>query len=165
MYEKRLDMNADKIKELEEQVNKIFRKSQYNDDKDYIDVISIAQNLGFEVGNAMIEEDMDGFILINENQGDQENQEKLLGIQTDKLIGVNSKRPIEWKRFIIAHELGHYMLDYVGKNNNGMFAHREHKKGRSERENEIDFFAASLLMPKEKFKKEYIQLKNVFLEY
>lgn len=41
-----------------------------------------------------------------------------------------------------------------------MYAHRDHKKGKDSTENEADYFAANLLMPKERFLKNYEELRN-----
>lgn len=59
------------------------------------------------------------------------------------MIGVNHERDLFTKRFIIAHELDHYILHGENK---PIFAQREKTHGRTPEENEIDFFAACLLM-------------------
>lgn len=119
-----------------------------------IDVVSIAKELGFIVGEAILDENDDGFIIV------EEGQQEILGLKTDKLIGVNAKRELEWKRFIIAHELGHFVLHYLSQNNKGLYAHRDHRKGKGKIENEADFFAANLLMPSGSFRKRYYELKD-----
>lgn len=130
---------------------------KYNDSADYIDVIDVAKKLGFVVGNAGLERDVDGFILIKEGA------DNILGIKTDKLIGVNATQELAWKRFIIAHEIGHYILHYNKQKDRGMYAHRDHKKGKDHVENEADFFAANLLMPRNKFMEKYRQLEQKHL--
>lgn len=122
----------------------------------YVDVIEIAKSNGFLVGSANVSDDSDGFIAIDENVGE------VFGKPTSKLIVVNANRSIEWKRFIIAHELGHYFLHYVdnASNYNGMYAMREHKKGKDDIENDADFFAACLLMPRKIFTERFNQLKK-----
>lgn len=125
-----------------------------NADDRVVDVIGIAQGLGFVVGNAVLNEDDDGFIVVDESR------KEIFGIKTDKLIGVNSNRTLEWKRFIIAHEIGHYILDFKEKNLEGLYANRYHSKGHSRRENAVDFFAASLLMPKNGFRSKYNEIKK-----
>ncbi len=145
-------------KYIEDKVNEVFDKIGYHDRKDEIDIISIAKSLGFVIGNAVLNDEDDGFIIV------QNGAEEILGIKTDKLIGINSRRTMEWKRFIIAHEIAHYCLHYENENRNGMFAHRDHKKGKNDKENEADFFAANLLMPREKFKLKFTELKEKKLE-
>lgn len=144
-------MDRERIeKKAEETLNNI----NYADSTDSIDVIEVAKKLGFVVGNAGLSEDVDGFIIVDENESN------ILGIDTNKLIGVNASKELAWKRFIIAHEIGHYMLHYDKEKDNGMYAHREHKKGKNEIENEADFFAANLLMPRKKFIDKYKELKE-----
>ena len=144
-------MDREKIeRKAEETLNDV----NYADVADSIDVIEVAKKLGFVVGNAGLSEDVDGFIIVDENKGN------ILGIDTNKLIGVNASKELAWKRFIIAHEIGHYVLHYDKEKDNGMYAHREHKKGKNEIENEADFFAANLLMPRKKFIDKYKELKE-----
>lgn len=119
-----------------------------------IDIIGLAKSLGFIVGNAELCDDEDGFIIVDESK------DNILGQPTNKLIGVRADQSIEWKRFVIAHEIGHYILHYDRDSDNGMYAHRDHKKGKDSTENEADFFAANLLMPKERFLKNYEELRN-----
>lgn len=140
--------------EIEQKALEIMKQVNYSDQGDEIDIIQIANRLGFAVGNALLDEDYDGFIII------QEGKEEILGIKTDKLIGVNSQRTLEWKRFIIAHEIAHYALHYADKSKQGMYAHREHNKGKNDEENDADYFAANLLMPREKFTNKFMELKS-----
>ena len=86
-----------------------------------------------------------------------------MGLKTDKLIGVNSDRSLEWKRFIIAHEIGHYILHFKEEGIEGLYAHRDHKRGHDDSENEVDFFAANLLMPRQRFEKKFTEMKALKL--
>nr|QGT51458.1 hypothetical protein Unknown280_1500 [uncultured Spirochaetaceae bacterium] len=142
--------------EIEENVKNTLKSAQYIISERSVDVIDVAKRLGFVVGNAVLNEEDDGFIVV------EEGAEEIMGIKTDKLIGVNSNRSLEWKRFIIAHELGHYVLHFKKKNLKGLYAHRDHKRGHSELENEADFFAANLLMPRESFEKKYTKIKQIY---
>lgn len=144
---------------IERKAAETLEKVNYNDSADSIDVIEVAKKLGFVVGIASVSDDMDGFIIV------EEGKEEILGVSTDKLIGVNVSKELEWKRFIVAHEIGHYVLHYNRDADHGMYAHREHRKGKNERENEADFFAANLLMPRERFLKKYNELNQKELSY
>lgn len=146
-------VNMDKER-IEREAEETLHNINYADVTDSIDIIDIAKKLGFVVGNAGLSEDVDGFIIVDENKNN------ILGIDTNKLIGVNASKELAWKRFIIAHEIGHYILHYNKEKDNGMYAHREHKKGKNEIENEADFFAANLLMPRKKFMDKYKELKQ-----
>lgn len=122
-----------------------------------VDVIKLAQKLGFLVGLTSLPEEEDGFIIVDK---DAKAIERLTGLQVDKVIGINPERDLQTKRFIIAHELGHYKLHYETEASDGMYAHRENKKGKDDKENAADYFAACLLMPHESFKKKYDELKK-----
>lgn len=147
-------MDIERMQEIEKRANSILESVNYIDNKDSIDVVEVAKKLGFVVGNAGLEDDIDGFIIV------EEGKPHILNINTDKLIGVNALKELPWKRFIVAHEIGHYVLHYDRLKDNGMFAHREHRKGKSEKENEADFFAANLLMPRKKFMDKYNELQE-----
>lgn len=122
----------------------------------YVDIIGIAKGLDFSVGNATLSNEEDGFIFVNEGNKIFPN------LPGNKLIGVNSKLSLQWKRFVIAHELGHYFLHYIDNavKYKGMYAHRENAKGKGQEEQEADYFAACLLMPKELFSKRYDDLSK-----
>ena len=147
-----------KKSEIEQKVEQMMKELHYSDTSDEIDVIEIAKKLGFAVGNAVMKDDVDGFSII------QKGAKEILGIETDKLIGVNSERELEWKRFTIAHEIAHYILHYSSQKYKGMYAHRDHKKGKNDIENEADYFAANLLMPKDKFTNKYKELEKKGLD-
>ena len=141
---------------IEEKAMEVLNKGNDKGDS-AINIIGIATSLGFVVGNVDLSEGEDGFILVDEKQ------EEILGQDTNKLIGVNADLSEEWKRFIIAHEIVHFILHYNKSENKGLYAHREHRKGKDSIENEADYFAASLLMPADRFKKNYNELKKANL--
>lgn len=142
-------INLKRRNEIEEQVTGLLKAYGYSFEKnDYVNVVNFVKNLGFVVGNAELADNEDGFLMIRpQNKNTEE----------DKIIGVNVDRTFEWKRFIIAHELGHSILHCSAGE---PYFHRENTKGKNESENEADYFAAALLMPKDSFKRLYNQLKN-----
>ena len=136
-------------KKIEEKVNNLIETHDI-DIENGVDIISLAHKMGFVVGNAGLSDTEDGFVLVDDKA------EKILGVPTTKLIGVNANIEYEHKRFVIAHELAHFVLN---KGDNPIYAHRENKKGKNEEENDADYFAACLLMPEKSFKKRYEELK------
>ena len=116
-----------------------------------VDVVQLARKLDFMVGSVAMDDSEDGFILYDPRV------EKIEGMESNKIIGVNSNRNYEDKRFIIAHELAHYAFR---SDDDTLIAAREHKRGRNEDENWYDYFAACLLMPSKEFKKRFAELKN-----
>lgn len=131
---------------IEELAAKVLADASYSDGA--VDIIKIAQKKGFVIGNAVLKDNEDGFIIVDDKA------KQVLGIDTSRLIGVNTKCELEDKRFIIAHELGHFLLHYNDKKDT-MFAHRENIKGKNAEENDADYFAACVLMPEQQFKKTY----------
>ncbi|MGN0734105.1 MAG: ImmA/IrrE family metallo-endopeptidase [Emergencia sp.] len=140
-------------KEIEAKAYELLREGKLNENGP-VDVVQLAKNLGFAIVSIRTKEgndDLDGFLLMNEDDND------IMGSKSSRLIGINANRPFDVKRFIVAHELGHYKLTY---NNQRTFAMRDGRHGRSDEENEIDYFAACLLMPKVGFKNYYEVVKN-----
>lgn len=83
----------------------------------------------------------------------------------DKVIVVQAKEEFYHQRFIIAHELGHYLLDYIG---NPTFEHpkkffsKTYIKTEHEYSEDIlvDKFAAELLMASRLFLQKYINIMD-----
>lgn len=85
---------------------------------------------------------------------------------TDKVIIVGEEEEYFHQRFIIAHELAHYLIDYLGssesKNTRILFS-RTYPKRNHESAEEVraDRFAAELLMPSRLFLGQYINAMRV----
>lgn len=113
----------------------------------YVDVVQIAKAEGFTVGEVDFEDNTDGILLVDTKA------ETIMDIPTQKLIVVSKQRDYNFKRFILAHELGHYFLrDKSNEDDKGiLLASRDARHGRDAEENMYDRFAACLLIPKESF--------------
>lgn len=139
---------------IETQVFALLKEYGYASDKnDYVDIVDFVRKLGFVVGNAQLDDSEDGFLVIHANK----TAENGLEDPNDKVIGVNANRSLNWKRFIIAHEFAHSILHYKAGE---IYLHRENRKGKDNEENEADYFAAALLMPKDSFKRLYMQFEK-----
>lgn len=118
-------------------------------------IISIAKEFGFQTVKADdIPEDISGNIFVG---GATEKYYK-----NDHVIIVDAKEPLAHQRFIIAHELAHYLMDYIGnrKYEDGKYTFsKTYPKVNHDSFDEIraDRFAAEILMPKLIFVKEYIK--------
>ena len=78
----------------------------------------------------------------------------------DKVILVNKEDELFHQRFVIAHELAHYLFDYLGnanyENKNILFADTYQKdKHETPQEKRASAFAAEIMMPKELFITQY----------
>lgn len=117
-----------------------------------VDIINVAKSLNFEVAMMNMPSNEDGFIYVDSDK-------KI------KIIVVNSNLSLHSKRFTIAHELAHFVLHSKDKK---LFAHRDHKLSEYKNElyeNEADYFAACLLMPKQTFKKIYNEFLQLYSKY
>ena len=108
-----------------------------------VKVISIARRLGFFVGKAKLKEGMEGIIAVDKTKED------LFGTGQNMVIAIDRNLDIARLRFIVAHELGHYFLR--DKKDEPVFAMRETTHGRTDKENEADYFAACILMPRQAY--------------
>jgi Zn-dependent peptidase ImmA (M78 family) len=78
----------------------------------------------------------------------------ILYIDNDsKLILVNERDNLRRKNFTVAHELGHYFLHYDRSKQDEVFV--SFRGDINPRETEANKFAAELLLPDDKVKKEY----------
>lgn len=85
--------------------------------------------------------------------------------KVNTVIFTDSNEPFEHQRFVMAHELGHYLFDYVGnpvnrKASNEIRTFEEtypRKNHSSEKEVRANRFAAELLMPLHLFVEQYNQ--------
>ena len=129
-------------KKIEQRADRVLQAFQYNDGEDiYVDAVKLARFFGFTVEEkADLMETEDGSVTVSED-GTQRN------------IVINDNRSIETKRFIIVHELAHYLLHYMGAGK--FFRHRENTKGKNLEENDADYLAACLLMPTKSFRTQY----------
>ena len=149
MRKKLNDMEKKKIEDITISLLEEFRL-QNNTPSPYVDIVSLAKFFGFTVGESKkLSDKENGFIAISKDK-------------QELLIGVNYYRTWEEKRFIIAHELAHYFLDYKNtKLHKSVFVmHSENVKGKNTIENDADFFAACILMPRAEFESAYIKIKD-----
>ena len=135
--------------EIEDVVADLLVNFGYNNEKDTcLKIIAFVQNLGFNPGNSNFDESVDSMIIILAS--DLERTDTF----GDKIIAVNSNRSFERKRFLIAYEFAHYILNYGGER----FFKRT--KETSICEENLSYFALALLMPKTSFKQYYNKLKS-----
>ena len=126
------------------------------DASDGFDIITLARRIGFYVGEASLDDNEDGFVAVDTRVS------SILNTGYNKVIGVNRMRDYYTKRFIIAHEIGHFVLHASAQDgDNIIYAHREKKsEKRPDLEQDVDYFAACLLMPREAFTNKYNMLSK-----
>lgn len=123
-----------------------------------VPVMDIAENFGFKVYTySSIPDGAAGNIYVGGTTKD------LYG--TDRIILVGSREKFPHQRFIIAHELGHFLMEYLGsgwEDTPGRVFTMAYSKERHERggmrETCADRFAAELLMPRGEFGARYLRV-------
>lgn len=133
---------------LENRLDEFLEKNDVRLNND-TDIIEFGSELGFDIGMMPLDEQkLDGVILV-ENE--------------DKIIAVNEKLDLKKARFVIAHELGHYItqLSEIHKENSNstkkkqlFFAARDkiyHDKDKPRIEHDMDYLGAAMLVPKNQF--------------
>lgn len=116
-------------------------------------IVKIAQMFGFKtIALTKMMENTSGNIFIGGTTEDIYKAKKVI------IVGYNEV--LFHQRFIIAHELAHYLIDYLGsavsKTPNILFQ-RAYTKTHHDSDEEIraDRFAAEILMPRDAFRKQY----------
>ncbi len=92
--------------------------------------------------------DLEGFILVTPSIQDQ--------CSTNKAISVDVNLSIAQRRFVMAHELGHYIFD-CGPDRETYVDTYVKNHHDSESEKKANAFAAELLMPKSEFEKAFYE--------
>lgn len=123
-------------------------------------IVKIVKQFGFKAYNEEINDpNLSGDIYIN---GDTE---RIYG--HEKVIIVNDKDEITHQRFVVAHELAHYLFDFLGdskyENNKSIKFNAAYYKDRHDTptEKRANRFAASLLMLESLFIKQYNIAKSI----
>ena len=131
--------------EMEKTITEFFKKNDMNVTIP-VDVFEVASSLGFDVRGAEFDEPLEGILLVNEKV------DKITGFNSNKIIAYNCKKNIHLKKFIVAHELAHYIY---AKNDSFdkkiVLAARDHEESYSSDvdEQKMDYMAASILMPRD----------------
>ena len=118
-------------------------------------IIDIAKKFGFTTFvERNMPEDISGNIFVGGTTRD------VYG--TDKVIVVGEQEEYAHQRFIVAHELAHYLMDYLGgedSTNPGILFSKTYPKHNHHSTEEIraDRFAAELLMPTKLFYRQYLK--------
>lgn len=151
-------------KTLERLVNDYFERAKIEKSRD---IYRLANRMGFDVRKIRFNSNQDciqGMLLVDEEQTTVDD------FSTNKAIGINIDNSIENNRFIVAHELCHYIFQKMTQKNfsdkiymvETRFAHDDNNP-RDLYEQIIDYMAAAILMPYEEFGSLYKELKQMGL--
>lgn len=144
---------ADEMDEMERIVSSYLNKNNITLTPP-VDIFRLATDLGFDVRAAALPREVDGMILVDETA------ERLADFRSNKVIAYNSSSDINKKKFIVAHELAHYISQKNkanGKSQQIIVAARDlvGNSSRSTKEQRMDYMAAALLMPRDDILKRF----------
>lgn len=143
---------------IEQVVNDVIERNDLGASP-YIDITSLVKKDGFDIQAHLMPIDTTGCIFVNDVE-DSGEKERLI-IVNRVFRNPESEEDVIFKksRFITAHEYGHYILHIP--EGQKLYAHRDSDKRDEPEEQEADFFARCILMPKKYFKAFY-ELGNEF---
>lgn len=118
-----------------------------------IPIIRIAEKMGFTVYQLSMEKELSGFIAIGQDVG------KTYG--ENKIIGVNADDDAKHQRFVIAHELGHFIFDYNPSEYKSYYDTYKKNAHKPLKERQANNFSANLLMPPKEFIIEFSTDKTI----
>lgn len=152
------------IKQAEELADKVLKTGNYFTMIAPLPIVNVASQFGFSVfKQPKMKKNEAGNIYIGAKTND------VYG--TDKVIIVGDQEEYFHQRFIIAHELGHYLMDFLGNpeytnNPGGLFskAYLRSSHDNSDGELRADRFAAELLMPAHIFVPQYIRATEKYYD-
>ena len=140
------------LSEITDIANSILKELDYYSGRGATPIVKIAKEFNFKTYKETLLDGKSGDIHIN---GDTEEK-----YNNSKVILVNKNEDLFHLRFVIAHELAHYLFDFLGNNNyidpKTVFSEPYTKdQHETEKEKRANTFAAELMMPKELFIKQF----------
>lgn len=128
------------IYQLENMAEAVLKQTGFLNEN--VDVVKLANILGFNVYQAYFSDDVSGKV-----------------VKEEKAIYINRLDKPERQRFSIAHEIAHILLHHKGEIGN--FIDYRNKGIYNQQEFEADNFAAALLMPKNRSIEVWQKYKDV----
>ncbi len=146
------------LSEINEIAVDILTQLGYYPKNSSIPIVKIAREFGFRTYKENLTKGLSGDIYIN---GNTENE-----YGNDKIILVNKKDELYHQRFVVAHELAHYLFDFLGDDKYSdktiKFSDTYHKnKHETPSELRANLFAAAILMPESLFIDQYNRAKSI----
>ncbi len=139
MYKKPTE---EEVKTTDNEIESFFKKNN-GVLEPQIDIIKTCKKFGFKMLSLALPKGIDGVIVADKE---------------DKIIGVSNTIPPQDARFVIAHELAHYIHELRGKSEEeALVAMKDsilHGEEKSDVEHLMDLFSASILVPKDDFLKD-----------
>lgn len=145
------------LSDAEDIANRILQETNDYIGDSFTPIVKIAQNFNFCTYKTDLPGNLSGHIFIG---GEETSAE----FGHDKVIIVDEDDELFQQRFVTAHELAHYLFDYLG---NSEYLHKQYaaayyKDMHNEPEERIaNRFAACILMPKDLFLSKYSYARDL----
>ena len=156
--------SEEKMEEMEEILEKFIVDNNISYEVP-VDVFNVASKIGFDIRGTEFNEKLEGLILVDETA------DRIPGFNSNKVIAYDCHKDINHKKFIVAHELAHYIEEKINNwESKIVVAARDHEEGYSENEDEQrkDYIAAALLVPRsdllKRFPKDKITINKSFYQ-
>ena len=137
----------ERMLEIESLADNITEKLDFNKSP-FVDITSLVKRDGFTVTPKLLDIDTTGILHVDENDITNPVRDIIVNTQFENPSG---EEDVIFKksRFITAHEFAHYKLHMPP--GQAFYAHRDSSKRDTMQEQEADFYARSLLMPRKEF--------------
>ena len=122
-----------------------------------VPIVRIITDAGFAIFLQDMPLSMGGYIAMN---GECEER-----FGNDRIIVINNQNKANRRRFTLAHEFGHYVLDPAARNVVEYYDAFEKDDVINDTEELVNRFAAELLMPEDLFIIKYEEIKDKFTDY
>lgn len=140
-----IEFTKQEISQMESNLSAFFKSKNITLEVP-VDIFELTDNLGFDVrGTEFSSSQLDGLLLVNENLKYIDN------FESNKVIAYDCKKSINQKKFIVAHELAHYIEEKINNMSKKIIvAARDRDVYYPENKSEQmkDYYAAAILMPK-----------------
>ena len=145
------------LNEIIQIANAILDKTGYYTGRCATQIVKISKEFDFKIYKEKLKNGKSGDIQVNGLT-----KEKYV---YDKIILVNKKDELFHQRFVVAHELAHYLFDFLGNPNysdpNVIFVDTYEKDHHDKpEEKRANIFAAEIMMPRDLFIKQYYIAKH-----
>lgn len=140
------------LAEIVDIANIILNKTEYYSHRGATPIVKIAKDFQFKTYSETLKNGKSGDIRINGETVHQYGH--------DKVILVNKEEELFHQRFVVAHELAHYLFEFLGssyyKNPEVIFVDTYQKdQHETPQEKRANAFAAEIMMPRDLFIKQY----------
>ena len=145
------------VAEISEVANRILKNIDYYTGRGATPIVKIAKEFDFKTYKENLTDGKSGDIHINGETHSKYGH--------DKIILVNKNDELYHQRFVVAHELAHYLFEFLGNpdysDNNKIFLDTYYKnKHETPQEKRANQFAAEILMPENLFLQQYAIAKR-----